>query len=409
MESPKSLYPDIINAAAVISPVVRHTPLLESISICSQLPSLCKSLWFKPENLQRTGSFKIRGAYYRISQLSEEERKRGVVAVSAGNHAQGVALAAQLLRIPAAIFMPETASIAKIKATEGYGARVELVGQDFDQAADACRNYVADSKSVFISPYDDDGVIAGQGTIGLEIMKDLPYVDTVVIPIGGGGLFSGVATAIKEQKPSVRIIGVQADGADNAVKSYHAGYLLKRHEPVQTICDGIAVKSPSERTFKYIQHYADDVVSVSDADIAQAMLLLLEYTKLVVEPSGAAGLAALISGKAQPHGVTLAVIGGGNIDSLRLADIAQREELRAGRYVHLFTVLGDHPGSLVRLLTIVAAERGNVINVNHNRLNLRIGLGMTGVELLVEVRDHEHGARIVQAVIDKGYKVERYE
>ena len=409
MESHNRLFDRIVSAASVIAKVARHTPLLESISLRDRLDPACKSLWFKPENLQRAGSFKIRGAYYRLSLLSNIERTRGVVAASAGNHAQGVALAARLFDIPSVVFMPETASIAKIKATEGYGARVELVGQDFDQAMAACLRYVDESNAVYISPYDDEAIIAGQGTIGLEIIDDLPNVDTVVIPIGGGGLFSGTAAALKERKPSIRVIGVQADGADNAVKSFRAGRLLERMEPVHTICDGIAVKSPSDRTFEYIRRYADDVVAVSDADIAQSMSLLLEHCKLVVEPSGAAGLAALMAGKANSSGHTLVVIGGGNIDSLRLADIAQREQLRAGRYIHLFTAVADYPGALVRLLTIVASERGNVVNVNHNRLNPRIGLGMTGVELLIEVRDREHGASIIEEITAKGYRVERFE
>ncbi|MGO8670200.1 MAG: threonine ammonia-lyase [Capsulimonadaceae bacterium] len=397
---------DIHDAAEVVSKVVRHTPLVESTGIRRRVDG-CQRLLLKAENEQRTGSFKIRGAYYRLSRLTSEGRRRGVAAASAGNHAQGVALAAQLLEIPAVIFMPETGSIAKIKATESYGARVELRGRTFEEAVAACREYVAETGAVYISAYDDDDIIAGQGTLGLELAADAPEVDTVVIPIGGGGLFAGTAAALKETRPGIRIIGVQAEGADTAVRSYHAGKLVERTEPVVTICDGIAVKSPSQRTFEYILSYADDVVTISDVEVAGAMLLLLERTKMVVEPSGAAALAALLSGKAPGNGTVAAIVGGGNVDLLRLADIAQRELLRAGRYLHLFTACDDQPGSLVRLLSIVADQHGNIVSVHHNRLSRDVALGMTGVELLIEVRDPAHAASLLRAVEEAGYPMGR--
>ena len=361
----------------------------------------------KCENLQRTGSFKIRGAYHRLSQLKPDERIRGVAAASAGNHAQGVALAARLLGITATIFMPESASLAKLKATEGYGARVVSIGKTFDEAVAACREFVAESGAVYVSAYDDDGIIAGQGTLGLELLEDLPDVATVLIPIGGGGLFAGVATALKESRPGIRVIGVQAEGADAAVRSFHTGHLTPRTEPVRTICDGIAIKSPSPRTFAYIQKYADDVVAVPDEAVSAAILLLLERAKIVVEPSGAAGLAALLSGRTAPKGKTAVILCGGNIDALALADITQREMLRADRYLHLFTACDDRPGSLALLLDVVGAERGNVISVSHNRLRPNVALGMTGVELLIEVRDRAHQGHIVAALAARGYPVER--
>ena len=398
---------DIERALTVVRPVVHSTPLMQSVGIRTRLGDSCAGLKLKAENLQRTGSFKIRGAYNRLSHLTDSERATGVVAASAGNHAQGVALAANLLGISATIFMPETASIAKIKATESYGATVVLVGRNFDESVGACKERAADSGAVYISAYDDDGIIAGQGTLGLELLVDVPDVDTVLVPIGGGGLFSGVSLALKEKKPGIRVIGVQAEGADSAAASFHAGKLVPRPTPVQTICDGIAIKSPSARTFEYIQKYADDIVTVSDIDVADAMLLLLERAKQVVEPSGAAGLAALTSGKVEASGVTAVILTGGNIDILRLADIAQREMLRAGRYLHLFTACDDHPGGLVKLLSIIADLGGNIVTVNHNRLSPHVALGMTGVELLVEVRDTTHATQITQALATQAYPVDR--
>ena len=397
---------DIKAALPGVRAVARHTPVITSAGVSRRIPG-GGDIAFKCENLQRTGSFKIRGATHRLSQLSAEERTRGVAAASAGNHAQGVALAAQILGVSAVIFMPEGASIAKIKATEGYGAKVILTGRTFDEAVAACQVHVAQTGAVYVSAYDDDGIITGQGTLGLELLEDLPDVETVLIPIGGGGLFAGVATALKETRPGIRVIGIQAEGADTAVRSFHAGYLTPRLEPIRTICDGIAIKSPSPRTFGYIQKYADDVVAVPDDAVAAAILLLLERAKIVVEPSGAAGLAALLAGRVEPRGKTAVILCGGNIDALALADITQREMLRADRYLHLFTACDDRPGALAALLEVVAGERGNIISVTHNRLRPNVALGMTGVELLVEVRDRAHQDRIIAALAAQHYPIER--
>lgn len=363
----------------------------------------------KCENMQRTGSFKIRGAVNRLSLLTAGERDRGVAAVSAGNHAQGLALAAGRAGVRATVFMAETASIAKIKATEGYGARVVLGGLSFDEAETACRAFVAETGALYISPYDDDGIIAGQGTLGLEMLEDLPDIETVLIPIGGGGLFAGVTAALKETRPKIRVVGVQAEGADSAVRSFGAGRLIPRTAPLRTICDGIAVKSPSPRTFAYIQRYADDVVAVSDRAVSAAILLLLERAKLVVEPSGAAGLAALLSGRTEARGRTAVILCGGNIDALALADLTQREMLRADRYLRLYTSCDDRPGALAGLLAVVASERGNMVTVSHNRLSPHIALGVTGVDLLIEVRDRAHQDAIIAALIRHGYPTERVE
>lgn len=386
--------------------MVHHTPIMRCGSVSRRLRS-STDLVLKCEHLQRTGSFKIRGAVHRLSQLTESERLCGVAASSAGNHAQGVALAAQALGVSATIFMPETASTAKINATEGYGAKVVLAGLTYDDAAAACQTFIAETNSVYISPYDDDGIITGQGTLGLELLEDLPDLETVIIPIGGGGLFAGVATALKESRPSIRVIGVQAVGANAAMLSFHAGRLLARPDPVRTICDGIAVKSPSARTFAYIQKYADDVVSVTDESVASAILLLLERAKQVVEPSGAAGLAALLSGRTEALGQTAVILCGGNIDALKLADITQREMLRADRYLHFFTACDDRPGSLAAMLKIVAEERGNVLSITHDRLRPTVALGMTGVELLVEVRDKAHQHCILAALVQANYPIDK--
>jgi threonine dehydratase len=404
---------EIQRAGKMITQVARHTPVMTSPTISAlchaDLTAPDEGIFLKAENLQKTGSFKIRGAYWRLSQLSASEKENGVVAASAGNHAQGTALAAKLLGVSATVFMPETASIAKIQATKGYGATVILEGRTFDEAVIAAKGFQKRSNAVFVSAYDDDSIIAGQGTLGLEILEDLPDVDSVIIPVGGGGLFGGVATAIKSLRPKARIIGVQAEGADNAVQSYIQHKLLPRREPVQTICDGIAIKSPSARTFEYIETYADDMVTVADTDISSALLLLIERMKLVVEPAGAASLAALLSGRAEPHGKTLVILSGGNLDMKLLADLIGREMLKQQRYLHLFTEVTDKPGGLARLLDIVAAEKGNIITVNHNRISPHVPLGATGVELLLEVRDEAHQQKLVGALHAHGYPVEMME
>ncbi len=388
-----------------VQSVAHHTPIVTSDSVARRVGGGI-DLLLKCENQQRTGSFKFRGAYHRLSLLTPEECGRGAAAASAGNHAQGVALAARLRGVTATIFMAESASIAKIKATEGYGAHVVLAGNSLHEATEACLKFVARSNAVFISPFDDDGIITGQGTLGLELLQDVPNVDTVIVPVGGGGLFAGVALALKETNPNIRVIGVQSDGCDAAVQSLKAGRLVPSSVPIRTICDGIAVKSPSPRTFAYLQKYADDIVTVSDSAVSSAILLLLERAKLVVEPSGAAGLAALLAGRIEAHGKTAVVLCGGNIDALALADLTQREMLRADRYLHLLSSCDDRPGGLVKLLSVIADERGSVITVNHNRLSPNLALGLTRVELLIEVRDKAHQGRIIAALHSCGYPAE---
>jgi len=398
---------DIERARETIRGVARHTPLMTSPTISAlcraDLSAPDEAIYLKAENLQRTGSFKIRGAYNRLSQIPAASRSQGVVTASAGNHAQGVALAARLLEIKATVFMPESGSIAKIQATKGYGAAVVLEGKTYDEAVIAATAFSKRTGAVYISAYDDDAVIAGQGTIGLEMLAYLPDMDTVVIPVGGGGLFAGIAAAIKSVKSSVHIIGVQAEKADAAVQSFKSGRVIQHVAPIDTICDGIAIKAPSERTFKYIEAFADEMVTVSDTSVASALLLLIERMKLVVEPSGAAGLAALMSGRAQPRGKTGVVLCGGNIDLKLLSDLIQRELIKTNRYLHVFTSVTDKPGGLAALLDVIAAQRGNVISVQHNRISPHVPLGATGVELLIEIRDHDHQIKLLNSLAVQGY------
>jgi len=396
-------------AKSLVSTVVRHTPMMTSPTVsalCGADPSvLGEGIYLKAETLQRTGSFKLRGAYYRLSKLSDDERARGVVTASAGNHAQGVALAARLLGIPATVYMPEMASIAKVRATRGYGATALLEGRTFDEAVIAAQAFQKRTGAVFVPAYDDDDIIAGQGTLGLEVLEDVPDIDNIVIPVGGGGLFSGVASAIKGAKPHVRIVGVQAEGADTAVRSFHAGKLVARSAPVDTICDGIAIKSPSPRTFEYIQRYADEMVTVPDRAVSSALLLLIERMKLVVEPSGAAGLAALLAHRTVLRGKTVVLLCGGNIDLKLLADLIERQMIIEERYMHIFTAVADKPGGLAGLLEVIAAQKGNILTVNHDRISAETPLGWTGVELLIEVRDKDHSEQVSRSLITSGYPV----
>jgi threonine dehydratase len=389
----------------VVRSAVRRTPVFTSQSIADAAG--CPGLVLKMENLQRTGSFKIRGATVKVSTLTDAERRSGVVAASAGNHAQGIALAARSAGVAATVFMPQTASIAKIQATEGYGARTVLEGANFDDAVAAAKARAEETGAVYVSAYDDDAIITGQGSLGVELLEDVADVDTVLIPIGGGGLFSGVATAIKAARPACRVIGVQAAGADSAARSFHAGRLLPREGPCDTIADGIAIKSPSPRTWAYISRYADDVVTVSDERIAQAVLLLLTRAKVVVEPAGAAGLAALMQHPGIGGGKTAVLLCGGNIDVHLLADLIERGMIRAGRYFHFFTSVRDAPGGLAGLLEAVAAEGGNVMNVTHNRISPDVPYGHTGVEMLVEVRGEPHIAALSDGLIRRMYPVRR--
>ena len=343
----------------------------------------------KAENLQRTGSFKIRGAVNKLSTLSAEERAAGVVAASAGNHGQAVAWAAREFGAPATIYVPLDAPMAKVEACRNYGAKTVMTGAYFEDALTAAQQHVEETGGTFIHPYEDQLVIAGQGTIGLELAEQVPDMGTVLIPIGGGGLSVGIATALRAVRPDVRLIGVQA-GLD--------GY---------TIADGIAVKIPSDFTMPLLEDLLDDMVAVSDEEISEAIVLLLERAKLVVEGAGAVGVAALLSGKAVVSGTAVPVLSGGNIDPTMLISVMRHGLTVAGRYLVVRTQLSDRPGELIKLLSLVAEERGNVISVEHHREGMDVPVSETEVELTLVTRDEDHCRTLLEAMSERGYVVKR--
>jgi threonine dehydratase len=357
-----------------------------------------REVLLKAENLQRTGAFKIRGAVNRIATLSEDERAAGVVAASAGNHGQAVAWAARAAGVPATVFMPQDSPMAKVDATKAYGAEVELAGESFDDALAAAQRHVDETGATFIHAFDDEIVIAGQGTVGLELAEQVPEVDTVVIPVGGGGLASGIALALNELRPEVRIVGVQA-----AACAPFAG------EPYRgvTIAEGIAVKQPGELTSAILSEHLDEVVTVSDEEISEAIVLLIERSKLVVEGAGAAGLAALLAGRVAGEGPVCVVLSGGNIDATLLISVMRHGLTRAGRYLVVRSRIPDRPGELIKLLTLVAEERGNVVSVEHHREGMAISVGETEVELTLVTRDADHCRVLLEGFRRWGYPVER--
>lgn len=393
----------IREAQRAISGHVRPTPLYHSYNLSTQtgLP-----VYLKAENLQRAGSFKVRGAFYKISSLSPEEQARGVIAASAGNHAQGVAMAAQALGIASTICMPEGAPITKVTATESYGARVVLHGQSYDDAYQQALELQREHGYTFIHGFDDAHTIAGQGTIGLEIISDLPDVATVFIPVGGGGLVAGTALALKSLKPQVRVIGVQAAGAPALYLSQRKGELIAT-ESVRTIADGIAIKRPGALNWELIQQYVDEIVLVDEEEIAESILVLLERAKLTVEGAGAVGLAALLGGKAaHVEGPVCVVLSGGNIDANILSRIIERGLVKAGRYVRLSTFVPDRPGGLQRLLALVAQAGANVINVHHERWLNKVTIGEVEIDLALETRDARHVEQILALLTREGYHVQ---
>jgi threonine dehydratase len=388
-------------AAARIDGVLQTTPVERSRALSGMAGA---DVWLKCENLQRTGSFKLRGAYNRIAQLPDDERRRGVVCASAGNHAQGVALAAHLQGVHATVFMPIEAPLPKLAATQAYGADVQLVGTSFDEAMAEAMAFAEREGGVFVHPFDHRDVIAGQGTLGLEVLDQVPEVATIVVCVGGGGLISGVAAAAKALAPDVRVIGVQAEGAAAFPASLDAG------EPAalprcDTIADGIAVKRPGELTYAHVRHLVDDVVTVTDEQIARAVVVLLERAKLVVEPAGAAAVAALLAGKIASDGPVVATLSGGNIDPLMLQHLVTGGLTTEGRYATLRTRVKDAPGELSRLLGVLAEARANVVGVSHHRLEHRLKLGQVEVVLELETRGHDHVAELIAAVERAGYPI----
>ncbi|WP_341473988.1 threonine ammonia-lyase [Desulfofundulus thermobenzoicus] len=384
--------------------VIHPTPLDRSATF-SLLTGT--DLYFKLENLQKTGSFKIRGAYNKIMSLGEEERRRGVIAASAGNHAQGVAYAASRAGIKSVVVMPEGAPISKVMATRGYGAEVILFGSGYDEAYERAREIREQTGATLVHAFDDPLVAAGQGTVGLELLDELPDLDAVVVPVGGGGLLAGIAVAVKSVHPRVRVIGVQSAGAPAVYLSYKGG---QRQElaAAATIADGISVRRPGEFVLEMIHRYVDDVVLVDDEEIARAILMLLERSKIVVEGAGAAGLAALLHGRLSLTGLKVAVVlSGGNIDVNILSMIIERGLVKSGRRLRLRTVVTDQPGSLQRLLALLAAAGVNVISVHHDRIKPQVPLKQAEVELFLETRDPAHVEAVLSTLGREGYTVER--
>ncbi len=392
---------DIRAAADLLAPVVRRTPVDTSRPLQEAVGG---PVYLKCENLQRTGSFKIRGAYTRIARLTDEERGRGVVAASAGNHAQGVALAARILGAQATVFMPVGASIAKLAATRAYGATVHLVGETIEGSLTAARQFSADTGAVLVHPFDHPDVIRGQGTVGLEIVEQVPDVATVVVAAGGGGLISGVATAVKGVKPGVRVVGVQAEAAAAWPASLQAGHPV-RLGSMATMADGIAVDQPSELTFAHVRDLVDEIVTVSEGELSQAMLLCLERAKLVVEPAGAAPVAAILANPGAFTPPVVAVLSGGNIDPLLLMHVTQHGLVAAGRFLSLRVDIPDRPGSLARMLGLVGEAGGNVIDVVHSRVGSGLRLGDVQVRLSLECKGHEHSRQIQGALVAAGLTV----
>ena len=389
-------------AAEALRGVAHRTPLHRSQTFSDWAGC---DVYLKHENQQRTGSFKIRGAYTKLQSLSPEQREAGVIAPSAGNHAQAVAFAARLAGVPATVFMPGAASLAKVGATEGYGARVQLVGDSVDDAVAAAQAAASRTGATLVHPFDDRAVITGQGTVGLEILEEVPDVDTVVVPLGGGGLLSGIASAIKAQHPQVRVVGVQAAGCAPYVSSLGKGEIEPVHQTT-TIADGIAVKRPGELTFSLIRELVDDVVTVTDAEIGQAIVHLLERSKAVVEGAGAVGLAAVLAGRVTGRKV-VAVLSGGNIDTPLLMQVIRFGLTNQGRYLVIRTRLIDRPGQLMELLRVISDAHVNILVVSHHRESVEVAVAETGIELILETRDEAHAEQIVALVRSNGYPVTR--
>jgi threonine dehydratase len=385
---------DIEAARARIARLARVTPVYSSETLSRRAG---RGVFLKAENLQRTGSFKIRGAVNKIATLSEAERAAGVVTASAGNHGQALALAAREAGVAATVFMPRDAPMAKVDATRSYGAEVVLAGEDYDEAQALTLERV-EAGATPVHAFEDPAVIAGQGTLGLELAEQLENVEALVVPVGGGGLAAGIALALKELRPEMRLVGVQA-----ATCAPFAG-----HEPAGlTIADGIAVKKPGELTRALLAGRLDDFVTVTDAEIAQAIVLLLERVKLVVEGAGAASVAALLNGKVAGDGPVCALLSGGNIDSTLLIEVARHGLTQAGRFLVLRTRLEDRPGALAKLLSLIAAERMNVLAVEHHREGMDLPVTGTEVELTLATRDEDHCAEVLQHLADWGYEAER--
>ena len=389
-ESSTAFAPTLADLRAAQERIFGHVHLTPVYSSESLMRRTGRPVWLKAENLQRTGSFKIRGAINKIGTLTDAERAAGVIAASAGNHGQAVARAAREFGVKATIYMPEDAPMAKVDATRNYGGETVLSGSGFDEALAEAFARAGETGATFVHAFEDGAVIAGQGTIGLELAADLPDAETFVLPIGGGGLAAGIAIALRALRPGVRLVGVQAGKSGRG-----------------TIADGIAVKHPGELTMGILHDLLDDVVHVEDEDISEAITVLLERAKLVVEGAGAASVAALLSGKIGGSGGVCALLSGGNIDPTMLIAVMRYGLTHAGRYLVVRTRIPDRPGSLAELLELVAAERGNVLAVDHQREGMAIHVAETGIELTIITRDEPHCLQLCSALEARGYVLDR--
>lgn len=388
------------DAQQVLAPVISRTPMVSTKGI---VPGC--DFYLKADCLQKTGAFKLRGAYYKIATLSDEEKARGVIACSAGNHAQGVAYAARDMGIRATICIPEGAPISKIEATRSYGANVVLVPGVYDDAyAEAVR--LRDEQGLtFIHPFNDYRIMAGQGTLGLEILEQLPDVDAIFVPIGGGGLIGGLAYAVKHLKPACRVIGVQAAGAPSMAESLKKGEIVTLSS-VDTIADGIKVKTPGDLTFDMCRQYVDKVVTVSESEIAAAILTILEKQKLITEGAGAVSVAAVMAGKLDVKGKTVcALLSGGNVDVTMLERIIKHGLTAEGRIASFSTVLPDQPNALATYLAALSHEGVNVLEVYHERSSMKVGVGSCRVRMVVETRNHEHIHQLYSYLAERGYTI----
>lgn len=379
---------EIEEARMRLDGVARVTPVYGSETLSRRCG---RPVHLKAENLQRTGAFKVRGAYNRVATLAPSEREAGVVAASAGNHGQAVAWAARAAGARARIFVPQDATMAKVEACHTYGAEVEMGGESFEEALQNARSYVAETDATFVHPFEDPLVVAGQGTIGLEIAEQVPDAGTVLIPVGGGGLAAGISIALRAVRANVRLVGVRAG---------LGGF---------TIADGIFVKRQGELTMGILEETLDDLVDVEDEQISEAMLLLLERCKLVVEGAGAVGVAALLAGKAGGSGPAVCLLSGGNIDPTLLISVMRHGLTIGGRYLVVRTRLADRPGELIKLLSLVAEERGNVVSVEHHREGMDLPVSGSEVELTLGMRDQEHCTALLAAMADAGYAPQRVE
>ncbi|WP_277542542.1 threonine ammonia-lyase [Haloarcula laminariae] len=397
-------FEDVQAARDRVAETTRQTPLEYSHTFSAMTGA---EVHLKLELFQRTGSFKLRGATNRIATLSEAERENGVVTASAGNHAQGVALAATRIGVDSTIVMPEHAPISKVKATRSYGGNVVLSGEDYDEAAERAHEIEREEGRTYVHAFDDDYVMAGQGTIGLEIYDELPEVDTVVVPIGGGGLISGIATALDGLDPSVRVVGVQAEGASSVAESLEKGHRIER-DSVETIADGIATRTVGEHTFEVIQERVDEVVTVTDSEIAVALTTLLERSKTLAEGAGAVALAAVTEEKFDyaDDEVIVPALCGGNIDLNTLTNVIVRGLVETGRYLRVRTVLKDRPGALEELVGVLSDQQVNIYAIEHDRTNRDVAMNDAEVELDLETRGPDHVDELLAALREHGYPVE---